>query len=1335
MLLVCSNPFSRQSPREVPGSKPLARAVWAAALAALVGVATLVEMAASRVVAAEPGELRAYPLRHASAAQVETVFRQLLGPAAAGARVEIDAAANQLLVAASPEVQALAAQLVEALDQPQRGAPGAAPLLRAYPFTGGNPAFAAEQLAAQLRGLDGRTRVTADAPSGQILVWAPAAVQAEVAGRLELLATAPAAAGNAPAADRLVEVTAVPLVHARVDQVEPILRGMFGARLIPQPARAGEGASYQLQTSGAAPARLVLDPAGGRVIVQGPARVVAQLQRLLAVLDTPRSADGRVTRVMPLGRADLSKVREAVDAFRAPGRPAGAAPGEPPPEAGAAGRRGSRIEPAAYQGLIERRGASVRRLPDHVALQPELPGAGGVPLPSGEPAGGVPDVAGEVAIPAELPPGENEDSVRRRLRELGTDVEVEALPDLDVIILRGNQRDVDEVIRIIQEIERLSAQAEPEVEVYPLTHVASDKLVTLINQVKLDLLGTRQGDCTVTALVKPNAVLLLGWGEALEAIRNLVAKLDQPVDAQSQLRVFRLKHAQAADTEETITKFFAKRTGLGAKPLVVADPRSNSLVVQADPRDLVEVEHLVERLDTPRGEATNELRVFKLKNTLAADLGPVLQAAISGTGPAAAGQGGAAATARSAVLKFLTIDAQGQKVLESGILGDIRITPDPRTNTLLVSAPPETIELVAALIGQLDALPAAVAQIKVFTIVNGDAAELVEMLRNLLDERGAGPGPQLAGAEGEDSLAPLRFSVDQRTNSIIASGPAGELNIVEAILLRLDQSDVLERKSVVYRLKNAPASEVAQSINEFLRSERIIQQAQAQAASLTRRIETEVVVVAEIISNSLIISATPRYFDEILRVVEELDAQPPQVLIQLLIAEVALNKTDEFGVELGLQDGLLFDRGVLGGAITSQISSGGLVTGQTVTTTNNVPGFNFNNQPLGNTASPRALRGSDQVGGQGLSSFSLGRTNADLGFGGLVLSASSSSVNVLLRALKERRRLDILSRPQVMTLDNQPAYIQVGQRVPRVTTAQITQFGSVNSVELYNIGLILLVTPRISPEGLIVMEIDTERSAIDRSEPEVAVGIGLLGAQITQPVFSTTTARTTISANNGQTIVLGGLITTESRRRTRRVPVLGDIPVVGGLFRYDFASKERNELLIILTPHIVKSREDAERLKQMEANRMSWCLADVKKIHGECEICERGDCEHMLAPTEVIYPDVDPHARGIPYEEIPAAQPTGPMLGLPEGDEFELPEPTPAQANPAGLPSPALGPAPPATGPASVIPNGASLPTRPGPSAPVLRAVPSASAPAPAGGVVPTAAAVPAAPAAAGGAR
>jgi type II secretion system protein D len=401
------------------------------------------------------------------------------------------------------------------------------------------------------------------------------------------------------------------------------------------------------------------------------------------------------------------------------------------------------------------------------------------------------------------------------------------------------------------------------------------------------------------------------------------------------------------------------------------------------------------------------------------------------------------------------------------------------------------------------------------------------------------------------------------------------------------------------------------------------------------QIERQVVVVAEPVSNSLIVAATPKYFDEIKRLVEDLDKRPPMVLIQVLIAEVTLNDNDEFGVELGLQDGLLFQRGAPPN-----------------------PGFLFNSATLGND---NVTENSQFVGGQSLTNFGVGRST-QAGFGGLVLSASSESVSVLIRALKTRQRIDVLARPQIQTLDNQTAYINVGQSVPQVRAASITQFGQTNSIEYINTGIVLGVTPRISPDGIVVMEIDANRSDVGSEADGIPISISNTGQILRAPRINQQLAQTTVSATDGQTVVLGGLISKNITEVHRQVPLLGDVPVVGHLFRYDAKTSERRELLIIMTPHVVRTNEDAEAVKRMEAGRMHWCLADVIELTGDTNLRGRKD-DWPDGDTKVIYPDGDPRrlhdAPSPPPDRVPAPSPEPSRLGPPADLQKKTPSPTP----------------------------------------------------------------------------
>jgi len=1111
------------------------------------------------------------------------------------------------------------------------GRPIPKPVLKVYACPAGAAATIAARLNEEFAGSPG-VRIVPDQRTSQVLVLAPAATQIRIAERVNQVPQAgPAAPSERPSSPRGPAAPPLPdsnppeasgeravqLWHATAGKLETTLAGMLGPRLSAPAAAGSDTVAYRLALPDGGSVHLSVDRQANRISIRGPAAAVDSCVQLIHALDTPREAADRSTRLVSMEAARSADVQRTIAAIRnsavsAP-RPS-ADPSSPAPG------------PDAEVTMLYQAGETAP------PTQPEAPAPGAGPAANalqGEPP--------PAALLAEDPRGEN--------GALIGPVQIEWLEGLDVLIIRGHQRDVERVIEIIEQIERLSVETEPAIVLYHLRHVDCEALTALVSQLYGEVFSLRQGSVSITALVKPNAILLIGRQESVDTVIDLIKRLDRPVASETQFRVFRLQHASAETAAETVREFYEERGGLGTQVRVTADFRSNSLIIEASPRDLAEVADMIARLDTPTSEAVNEIRVFKLSNSLAEQLAPILQDAL--TGQAGTGRvGGQTATAgqqttargrtgagrqgwepKSSALQFLTVDTQGQQRLKSGILIDVQVTADVRANALLVSAPAESMPLIEALIRELDQLPAAEAQIKVFTIINGDAPSLMDMLEALFGQQAT--TDQLAvrtGAiEGESSLVRMRFAVDVRTNSIIASGSAGDLSVVEAILLRLDESDVRQRQSQVYRLKNAPAQDVANAINEYLRSERQVQQITPGLLSAFEQIEREVVVVPEPVSNSLIVSATPRFFDEIADLVEQLDERPPMVMIQVLIAEVALNDTDEFGVELGLQDSILFDR-----------------------SENGTPGFLFNStSALGNDSSASALANAAQLGGQALSNLGLARGNSALGFGGLVLSASSESVSILIRALKEDRRLDVLSRPQVMTMDNQPAFIQVGQRVPRITGTSTNQVGQTNSVALENVGLILLVTPRISPDGLVVMEINAEKSELGPESEGIPVSVSE-GQVIRSPRIDTVTAQTTVSATTGQTVILGGLITKNTSEAHRRVPGLGDIPVLGDLFRYDVEVERKAELLIIMTPHVVESEADVERVKQIEAARMHWCLCDVMKMHDGTGLRTRSG-EWSDAETRVVYPDLAPGG-----EMIPAP-----------GDTYPLPEVIPA---PSGLP-------------------------------------------------------------------
>ncbi|MEZ6118872.1 MAG: secretin N-terminal domain-containing protein [Pirellulaceae bacterium] len=1176
-----------------------------------------------------------YKIRHGEAAMIAKRVEAVLQP---GSEVLPDPANNRILVRATQGELAQVQQVIQTLDQPSISqsttqlSEAADTVMRSYPVRSEQ----LEQIGNQLRqrfANDADTKIGIDSRNSRILVQGTAQVQDQVMGLLAPNRQNRPAPRSTSTTNRAPRRSSAPrplsgqqgsdsvrLKQISWQQLVSAFQGMTPNKLTLRQDDQSNSLLLALPSK-QGQTNMQINPDTNSVTLDGPVELVQSWTKAAQVLDQMGTEGNLRPRMVPIENVSPETISRAVYVLQ-----------------NALNQQQAETDVRWSGDLLGIKAPDEGRTNTGFTAIQSADGSNQLAFQNQPPNGTTPDAANPAN--ADNAPGQEPIGVEGGMTG---PVSIEYVEGMDALIIKGRPQDVERIMGIVEQLEAIAEETQPDIQIVPLQHVNSTSMAELVTQLNSSALEVRQGPVNITALVKPNALLLIGRPEGVKSTIDLITRLDQPVAPESQFNTFRLKHMPATTAQQTVQTFFEERGGLGPRIQVEADFRTNSLIVYASPRDMAEVGYLLEKIDVDESEAVSEVRVFKLQNALAEEVAPVLQNTLQsqggdttgaqgggagqGAAPGAAPAGNAAGNAaggqagsRSAMLRMAVIDAAGKRLLKSGILTDVRVSADTRANSLVVTAPPESMDLIAALVKQLDQLPTAESAIKVFTIVNGDASTLVTMLNQLFGQATAtggvqGQQPNFQTAGGADgSLVPMRFTMDIRTNSIIATGSNADLAVVEAILLRLDQDDVSNRIQRVYRLLNAPAQDVATAINSYLQNERVVRQSLQGAISSVEVIEREVIVVAETVSNSLIISSTPRYFQQVAEIIAELDARPPMVMVQVVIAQVDLNNVEELGVELGIQDSLLFDRSVVTGGVAD-------------------PGFNFNNQALGNAlTNPAGLVNGDNVAGQALSNFAVGRSG-DLGYGGLVLSASNESVSVLIRALQETRRLDVLSRPQIMTLNNQPAYILVGQRVPRITSSQIVQAGTINNTDLENVGLSLGVTPRISPDGLVVMEIDAEKSELAPESQGIPISINANGDVIRSPIINATAAQTTVSARSGQTIVLGGLITKTRSLTDRRVPFLGDLPLLGPLFRYDNTTERRTELLIIMTPYIVQKPEDAEWLNQIESQRMSWCLADVADIHGPGHHGLTSKCgSDAYLETEVVYPDRSPGAMPMEYE-------------------------------------------------------------------------------------------------------
>ncbi len=1015
---------------------------------------------------------------------------------------------------------------------------------------------------------------------------------------------------------------------------------------------------------------LEFDRGAGRLLMVGDRSLCDQLVKLVQAIDQPEPAQGRDRRFVSIQNVDPEAIRKILEINRKSSTPQSPTTPLPMPN-GPQPRleyRQHDVQSAANPdvGLYETLTPPQRLNPAarstakllHPRRNPLIQlvgyqfeggaadlGGGGATLGEAGAAVGRPGAPGAPGM------------------EVVTDFRYQLLDDLDVVIIDATGAEVARFVDMIHQIEELSKTAEPKIEVYYLKHVHCISLNWVIAEVFVDLFRTKQGIVKILPLVNPNAMLLVGWGNSMQAMKELIETLDQPVsEKDNALHVIRLKHASAQYVQTMLRGIFpvtaVRGAGFAPRIQLYADVRTNAIVVQAGPNDMKEIERVVKELDVPGGGPKLQVRKFKLLHTLVNDLAQVLTDAIA---PGTSGT----SDKKLPVLEILVNDEKGRRLIESGIMADVKISRDVRTNTLIITAPSHCMKLLEEMIKMLDT-PAATAEIKVFPVMFGDANSMVRMLQSLIPSQLEGQsGPQLPGAKSEDALVPVRFAVDSRTNSILAAGAPSDLRIIEALLYSLDREDKQARKEKVFELKSMKADSVALAVNEYVRSKRLVQQSAPGVVSAYQQIESEVIVVPEVVSNSLIISATPRFYDEIIKLIQDLDKPPPQVVIQVLIGEVDCSNTDEFGAEFGIQDSLLFNRSTFDSitkdtrkitrtenGVTTVIEEPVIVNG-TVT-----PGWLFNNNPtssLGNGYNSTSAEQAGSVGSQLLTNFATGRVGAETGFGGMVFSANSDAVSIMIRALQETSRLEILSRPQITAMNNQQAFVHVGQKVPRVEGTTTSNYGQNMPTKDTKVGLMLAVTPRISPEGKVEMMVIVEKSKLGTTSDGVTIGFSE-GKEVKSPKIDTIQAMTMIGANDNETVVLGGLITKDTHNIHRKVPFISDIPVLGKLFQYKFDRVKRSELIVILTPRIVRNECDMEKVKQIEAARMSWCLSSVANIHGDIgaynNICETP----YFGDTLVETPDAVDMDSLQPLENTPP-------LGPPQGVEPRLAPPLPATRN------------------------------------------------------------------------
>jgi general secretion pathway protein D len=478
------------------------------------------------------------------------------------------------------------------------------------------------------------------------------------------------------------------------------------------------------------------------------------------------------------------------------------------------------------------------------------------------------------------------------------------------------------------------------------------------------------------------------------------------------------------------------------------------------------------------------------------------------------------------------------------------------TNHLVITDRASNIHRLLRIIEQID-VRIVEEKINVFPLEYASAKTLADKLGQLMavDPRQPAPGrpPAPVAAQRIVKIIP-----EERTNSLIVLANEQDTQEVRKLISRLDTEAPKGKSQLHVRyLEHARAEELAKVLNSIVTGK--AKAAPAAGRPAAGAPPEEVSITADKATNSLVITASPQEFRELEEVIVKLDMIRSQVLVEALIAEVSMEKSLQIGVDWRIMDQPVEGsiRG-FGGSDFGQIS--GVQTGALPSST-------------------------------GDTGLLLGVAKGFITIGGVQVP----NIGMLVRAFQKDTDANVLSTPHILTMDNEKAKIIVADNVPLLksdlTTPLATATTTVSNVavsrtfEYKDIGIQLEITPHISKGSMVRLEISTEVSNILAIDPA-------------NPGFVTTRKRqatTTVAVDNGQIIVIGGLIRDESADTTKKVPCVGNVPVLGWLFKNFAGTNTKTNLLIFISPQIIRSAEDLEKATAKKKKESEENLQKLKK--------------------------------------------------------------------------------------------------------------------------------------------
>ncbi len=492
------------------------------------------------------------------------------------------------------------------------------------------------------------------------------------------------------------------------------------------------------------------------------------------------------------------------------------------------------------------------------------------------------------------------------------------------------------------------------------------------------------------------------------------------------------------------------------------------------------------------------------------------------------------------------------------------INANPGNNSLVITDYADNLRRIARIIAAMDVSNAT--QVEVLELKHAIAVDLAPLVLKLIDSTaiasGAAPGTA-------DTSFKTTVIAEPRSNTLVVrAANTARVELVKSLVAKLDQpglssNGALGNIHVVY-LKNADATKLAATLRAAMGSAATNPQSSAtpsapgtSSANASAPAATSGgQVQADTATNSLIITAPEPQYRQLREVIERLDARRAQVFVESLIAEVSADRAAEFGIQW---------QGVLG-------KNGDSVIG--------LLGTNFGAGGKNIVSLGAGAAAGTVVPARGINIGAAQQTNGIYALG------------FLARFLEESGAGNVLSTPNLLTLDNEEAKIVIGQNVPFVTgqfTNTNTGSGAVNpfqTIERKDVGLTLKVKPQISENGTVKLTIFQEVSSVQASTVNATNG----------PTTNKRTIESNVLVEDGSVVVLGGLLQDEFQGSGEKVPGLGDLPLIGNLFKSESRGRKKTNLMVFLRPVVVRDGAATERLSLDRYEQMRSGMKDAQPL-------------------------------------------------------------------------------------------------------------------------------------------